>query len=399
MMCVDVLRVAGVWLWLCLWGTVAMGQGVVQRFGMGANGFPESVVVTGDTLWTAQVGPVGAESGSVVEQLRACLRELERIVQPQGGTLAAVARLHLYGESEEVLAAAREALQLQWPEAEHRPALTQVVSEVAGPGKLTLDAVLAVGVEDAAKRFVSEDVGRLPAGRQIYVAGQAESAESVSEATLATLQSLQRTLEFLGRGSADIVQLKAFVQPASGGEDVRRAVQQFFGPDRPQPPLVIVEWKSSARVPVEIELVAAGGPGIAGQPPVAWVTPPGMTKSPIYSRVCVIQGRSLILTSGVTAASAVGSESAEAAAAESTGVLENLQRIVKQAGGDFQHLVKATYYVSTDAASVSLNAVRPRYYDPARPPAASKAVVTSVGVRGAALAMDLIAVPVPTAAP
>jgi enamine deaminase RidA (YjgF/YER057c/UK114 family) len=124
-----------------------------------------------------------------------------------------------------------------------------------------------------------------------------------------------------------------------------------------------------------------------------------MTKSPIYSRVCVIQGRSLILTSGVTAASAVGSESAEAAAAESTGVLENLQRIVKQAGGDFQHLVKATYYVSTDAASVSLNAVRPRYYDPARPPAASKAVVTSVGVRGAALAMDLIAVPVPTAAP
>jgi enamine deaminase RidA (YjgF/YER057c/UK114 family) len=386
-------------MWVWMWGTVAMGQGVVQRFGMGLSGFPESVVVTGDTLWTAQVGPVGSESGSVGEQLRACLRELERIVRPQGGTLAAVARLHLYGESEEVLAAAREALRLQWPEAEHRPALTQVVSEVAGAGTLTLDAVLAVGVEDAAKRFVSADVGRLPAGRQIYVSGQAESAESVSEATLATLQSLQRTLEFLGRGSADIVQLKAFVQPASGGEDVRRAVQQFFGPDRPQPPLVIVEWKSSVRVPVEIELVAAGGPGIAGQPPIAWVTPPGMTKSPVYSRVCVVQGRSLILTSGVTVASAVGSESAETAAAESTGVLENLQRIVKQAGGDFQHLVKATYYVSTDAASVSLNAVRPRYYDPDRPPAASKAVVTSVGVRGAALAMDLIAVPAASGPP
>jgi enamine deaminase RidA (YjgF/YER057c/UK114 family) len=170
-------------------------------------------------------------------------------------------------------------------------------------------------------------------------------------------------------------------------------VQNFFGSDRPQPPLVIVEWKSGAKVPVEIELVAAGGPVRADQPLIAWVTPPGMTKSPVYSRVCVVQTRRLILTSGITAAEERREQSAAAAAAESSSVLESLRRVVTSAGSDFQHLVKATYFVSSDAASLSLNAVRPRYYDPERPPAASKAVVSGTGVLAAELAMDLIAVP------
>ncbi|MFM7830233.1 MAG: RidA family protein, partial [Planctomycetaceae bacterium] len=143
----------------------------------------------------------------------------------------------------------------QWS-ADARPALTQVVSDIPGPGLLTTD-VIATASESGVSRVTTE-WSRLPAGRQIHVAGQAEQSESVYEASFATLQSLQKTLEFLGRDAADIVQLKAFVQPASAAGDVQRAVQQFFGPDRPQPALVIVEWKSGAKVPVEIELVAAG---------------------------------------------------------------------------------------------------------------------------------------------
>ena len=39
------------------------------------------------------------------------------------------------------------------------------------------------------------------------------------------------------------------------------------------------------------------------------------------------------------------------------------------------------------------NAIRPKYYDPARPPAASKAVVAGTGRAGVRYAMDMIAVP------
>lgn len=374
----------------CLDGSRAMGQDRIQRLQLTAAGFPEAVIVTGDTCWTGQVQPVGALAGTAAEQAVACVRELQRILQAHGGSLADVARLHLYGESDEILAAARQVLQSQWS-ADARPALTQVISEIPGPGLLTMDAI-ATASESGASPVTSE-WSRLPAGRQIYVAGQAEQSDSVYEASLATLQSLQKTLEFSGGNSADIVQLKAFVQPAAAAGDVQRAVQNFFGSDRPQPPLVIVEWKSGAKVPVEIELVAAGGPVRADQPLIAWVTPPGMTKSPVYSRVCVVQTRRLILTSGITAAEERREQSAAAAAAESSSVLESLRRVVTSAGSDFQHLVKATYYVSSDAASLSLNAVRPRYYDPERPPAASKAVVSGTGVPAAELAMDLIAVP------
>jgi enamine deaminase RidA (YjgF/YER057c/UK114 family) len=70
-----------------------------------------------------------------------------------------------------------------------------------------------------------------------------------------------------------------------------------------------------------------------------------------------------------------------------------LDRILKLTGSDFKHLAKATYYVSTDSASVSLNKLRPGYYDPQRPPAASKAIVSSVGFKDLGLTIDMIAVP------
>ena len=44
-----------------------------------------------------------------------------------------------------------------------------------------------------------------------------------------------------------------------------------------------------------------------------------------------------------------------------------------------RHLVKATYYVSDDDAARWIDRTRPRFYDPARPPAASKVMVHGVG--------------------
>ena len=80
------------------------------------------------------------------------------------------------------------------------------------------------------------------------------------------------------------------------------------------------------------------------------------------------------------------------AAAETRLALTALREVVKKAGGDFEHLVKATYYPATDATSAALNQVRPEFYNPARPPAASKAPVTHTGDAESEITLDLIAV-------
>ena len=56
-------------------------------------------------------------------------------------------------------------------------------------------------------------------------------------------------------------------------------------------------------------------------------------------------------------------------------ILEVLGKRLEAAGSDLRHLVKATYYVTDEDASRALNELRPKFYDPARPPAASKAAM------------------------
>jgi hypothetical protein len=55
-------------------------------------------------------------------------------------------------------------------------------------------------------------------------------------------------------------------------------------------------------------------------------------------------------------------------------------------------LAKATYYVSNSEASGKLNELRPKFYNPQRPPAASKALVKSVGRNEMSVTLDMIAV-------
>jgi enamine deaminase RidA (YjgF/YER057c/UK114 family) len=65
---------------------------------------------------------------------------------------------------------------------------------------------------------------------------------------------------------------------------------------------------------------------------------------------------------------------------------------LESSGSDFEHLVKATYYVSDDLAGNKLNDIRPQFFNPLRPPAASKAKVRGVGVPDKTVTLDMIAV-------
>jgi len=84
--------------------------------------------------------------------------------------------------------------------------------------------------------------------------------------------------------------------------------------------------------------------------------------------------------------------SADRSGADQTKALfESLKPILAKTGTDLEHLVKATYYVSDDDAGNALNDVRLQFFNPQRPPAASKAKVKSVGSPGRTICVDLMA--------
>ena len=286
-------------------------------------------------------------------------------------------KLNVYAATPAAAHAARAAIRKHFAP-EVRPAVSVVVSSMPSPDLvLGIDAVVAVPSDDA------------PRKPRIYISGQAELiAKSPAEATAKTIEGLQETLAFVGCKPADVAQAKCFITPMSAMPTVIREFEKAMPglADR----IVFVEWKSN--VPVEIEMVAVAptpAPAPADAPAVEYLTPPGKTASPLFARVVRVNRGAAIYTGDLFAAEPGSGE------AQVTSIFEQLQDILKQSGSDLRHLVKATYYVSDDDASKQLNAIRPKFYDPHRPPAASKAMVPAVGVAGRSITIDMIATPVP----
>jgi enamine deaminase RidA (YjgF/YER057c/UK114 family) len=224
-----------------------------------------------------------------------------------------------------------------------------------------------------------------PPGPIIYVSGMADT-NSLPDATRITLGKLMAAIGHLGLGKSDVVQLKAFFQPMSQAAVVRKAIADFFGGIAP--PTVCVEWISPApNPPIEIELIAAGKPDSTNDnESVVFLTPRGTTSTKVFSRVAKVNRGQLIFISGLYGMNAHDGEG------EVREIFQSLGKILQRSGSDFEHLVKATYYVSDDVAGNKLNDIRPEFFNPVRPPAASKAKVRGVGVPGKTLTVDMIAV-------
>jgi enamine deaminase RidA (YjgF/YER057c/UK114 family) len=221
-----------------------------------------------------------------------------------------------------------------------------------------------------------------PRGPRVYISGQAEKGSTPAEAAANTISSLKRTLDWLGCDSKDALQAKCFLTPMSAAKAVRTEFDKAFGEN--QLPLVFVEWKSD--LPIEIELIAQAPPAKADVPPIEFLTPPGMKASPIYSRVVRVNRGNWTYTSGLSNKSPKADE-------QVLGIFEDLSQVLKSTGGDFEHLVKATYYVSNEQTSKSLNELRPRFYQPSSAPSASKAMVASCGNPEQGIVIDMIAIP------
>jgi enamine deaminase RidA (YjgF/YER057c/UK114 family) len=315
---------------------------------------------------TAQVG--GASAGEAIA-------EAGRRLKSAGSGLERTVKLNFVlasdGDADEV----RAALDRVWGKRALKPAVSFVTGQLARPdAKVLVDAVGVTGKASGGDAHAMI----LPAGGRSYVSGQSADG-SIPDATRKTMDKLHRALRHQGLDWKDVVQLKSFLDPIGDAEQVRGIVNGYFDAPRPQ---VFVEWTSKNKI--EIELIASA-PG--AREPIEYLTPAGETASPVFARIVRVANPVTIYVSGLYGTPGAGG------ARQIHEIMETLKDAAGKAGSDLLHLAKATYYVADDVVSRQLNEIRPGYYNPMRPPAASKAPVRAVGRKGCTITLDMIAVP------
>lgn len=358
-------------------------------------GFP--LVHTRQLLPLDREGKLSGEN-SAEQQIEQVLANLETVLAAVGSELNKLVRLNIYADAPQTAEQLTGQLQKRLDEAV-RPAMTVVVTPLVDPRMLVaVDAVaiaadrgLTVALErcaDVAGDAECADAAVLPRGGMVYLSGHPERGE-LAEATGKSLSALLGIVDELKLDRAHIAQLKVFVQDASAADTVRAEIKRQFS-GQLVPPVVFVEWIATAPVEIEMILYQSVAGGAAGEN-VAYFTPAGVKASPTFSRVALVRTEQQIYTSGLSARTAGDGE------AQVRDVFAQLQALLDATGSDLRHLAKATYYVSDDdrtegSSSGLLNKLRPEYYDPQRPPAASKVRVHGVAFADRTLTMDLIAV-------
>lgn len=350
-------------------------------------GQAQAVVIDREYLvYTGQILPTGPAAGPTPpeEQVSDVFRQLDRAIAKER-----LVKLNVYVHEPTVAGLVTKQLAQRYSGV-YQPAVSFVQTSLPGGGVMVgLDAIATVMAPPSEHAVRREKLpiakAFVPPAGTVYISGQAEKGDgTLADATRKTMESLLNTLKFLELSPADVVQIKAFVTPMKDSAIAVKEIAAAFG-DAPAPPLSLVEWKSS--LPIEIELVA-WSPVRMEAPRIEYLTPPGMKASPVFARVTRVNQPGQIFISGL-----LGQTEPEGSVGEVRSIFSTLKRVSESAGSDLLHLAKATYYVADDDVSTRLNELRPEYYDPARPPAASKAVVTGTGQSPHRVTLDMIAVP------
>jgi len=385
---------------LLLWSPPTRAEGL-SRYGNGPCAGSSGAVRVDQLplVFSTQLFPI-PEPGTVVapgaaEQADFLLKSVEAALGEGGASR--IVKWNFCVTSDEAASAVRSVLEQRYPGPE-KGAVSFVVGQLSrAEAQVALDFV-AVDIGSGTARVdrrphellqkLSLNPGAPPLcrvlpGSLVFVAGQAEAGTSIAEATRNTLRSLETTLQHLGLSFADVISVRSFVSPMDqAGAAVEEILKLHQGPQS------VVEWLAPGTI--EIELMAATpSPPMEPAERVEFITPPGMQASPVFSRVARTHGPSLIFVSGLYGTSE------RSGGEEVPQIFATLEQLLKPAGGNLRNLAKATYFVSTEDASARLNELRPKYYDPQRPPSASKAVVRGTGVSGKTVTLDMIAVPAP----
>lgn len=345
----------------------------------------------GYLVHTGQIFPTGPRIAPTPpeDQVNDVFQQLDRVLPPKQ-----LVKLNVYVHEPSVTALVTKQLVKRYS-GNYQPAVSFVQTALPGGGVVVgLDAVgevLTPPSEGMVRRETPIVKGQpsprahLPPYGVAYISGQAEKGDgTLADATRKTMESLFNTLKFLQCQPSDVVHIKAFLTPMKDSAVAVKEIVAAFGEDV-APPVSLVEWKST--LPIEIEMVVSTRRK-ADAPRIEFLTPPEMKASPVFARVTRINQPGQIFVGGL-----FGKTDKPSSADEVRDVFAMLKHVTESAGSDLQHLAKATYYVADDEISAKLNEVRPEFYDPDRPPAASKAIVTGTGFLGRTLTLDMIAVP------
>lgn len=384
-----------VWIAKVKWNTAP--KPVVQRHG---NSWSNAAVAVENAVLahtTQLIANQGSSSSTTGDEIRDVVNQLDEVLRTFGSSMADLIKLNLYVADQETNTEAIQQLTKRCS-ADSRPAVATVITALPKARRFALDAVFVARkvkkaekvyhqvIAEKSKSVASKKsrVSVLPRGDVVYVAGQAKPGD-LATATTASLNGLLEALQSMQLNRSDIVQLKCFLQPMSQVEIVDRQIEKFFG-DGPVPAVAHVEWRAGGSRPIEIELIAAA-PLTNTTETVSFSTPPGLKSSPVFSRLARIHGDRRIYLSGLVSAKPGDG------ARQVDSIFQQLIRLLKPTGSNLRHLAKATYYVADNDASTELNQIRPHYYDPKRPPAASKAMVRGTGFKDRTVSVDIIAAP------
>jgi enamine deaminase RidA (YjgF/YER057c/UK114 family) len=404
---------AAIVLWGCSVSNLLLAEEPAIKYfpapGKWAGFHPVAVAVDDAALaHTAQLFAIDAE-GKLVggddleKQLSQMFSNLEQAVTKAGSSIHEIKKANFYAASPDVAEGLPKLLSRIF-NAEIACAVSLVVTPLPVPGALVaMDAIAVMpppppgskggNPTSIVRHRLKEGEGTdrtglvtvLPRGDAMYVSGQAEPGDSIHAAAKATFEGLLRTLEHYKLEPRNIVQFKVFLDPMEKAGEVKQALEELM-PEGTLPPMVFVQWEAPGTVEIEMIATAAALPVVEGDETVSYLTPPWMDSSPNYCRVVRTHGKQIVYFPGLYAAKpGNGAEQVKS-------IFEQLGTLAKLSGTDYEHLVKATYYVSDDDASTALNKLRPNYYNPKRPPAASKAPVKNVGRAERSFTMDMIGV-------
>lgn len=350
-------------------------------------------------LHTAQLLPVDSKGevvalGDLEKQFQTICESLAEVLH-RSSELQGLLKLNVYVAKPSDVQKVQELLirKFDGKHAISHPAITVIASALSRADALVaLDAVASAfeGAGTSVTRSMVTPyatnfarVALLPTNGVVYISGQADKGD-VAATTRGTLQKLQSSLEFLGLTKEDVVQCKAYIRTAADAETAKKEFEKFFS-GQTVPPLVFVDWISKDPV-IEIETIAACKPGATNKEPIEYLTPPDVKPSPVYAKIVRVNKGDLIYFSGFMG------KSSNNAAAEIEEIFADLTTVARDANSDLTHLAKATYYVSNNQTSGKLNELRPKYFDPKRPPAASKAMIKDAGFAGKGIVIDMIGV-------
>lgn len=359
---------------------------------------PFSFAVTvqrGDLAYTRQILAIDADQGDFGAGV--LMEKLGMVAALRDATLSDVVRLNVFlaDDSDKLRAAAEKMVTDLWP-AGKTPAVTFIPGRLPGDVPLACDAVIALDQETDEVLPINEDAANLrfkidafvaPASRDIiYASGRAFKGETYEQSVPITIKALLNDFVFpQGATVNDILQVRAYVGDLDHWAEAERLIEKALGADV-SPPIVFIEWAKTDSV--EIEFITSAPQKAKTTETVSFQTPKTLKTSPVFSRIALLHSDRVTFMSGIVGTT---NESPEAQVAS---LFDELKLRAEAVGSDLRHLVKATYLVSDRDVDQAVNALRPNYYDPQRPPAASKIFRSSIGVRDRHLLIDMIAVPV-----